>query len=76
MAEKKRAPRATWEIKAFVKRELGTSDVRLDVNLNKHIWSRGIRHVPKRIRLKMSRRLNEDETAAEVTRHFFSPSDR
>jgi large subunit ribosomal protein L31e len=41
------------------------SDVRIDIGLNKHIWSRGIRHVPNRVRVKLSRRVNEDEDAKE-----------
>ena len=45
--------------------QLGTSDVRIDVGLNKAIWSRGIRHVPRRIRVKLSRRVNDDEDAKE-----------
>jgi large subunit ribosomal protein L31e len=67
VAEKKRAPRATREIRKFAQLQLGTSDVRIDVNLNKEIWSRGIRHVPRRLRVKLSRRVNDDEDAAEVS---------
>jgi large subunit ribosomal protein L31e len=70
IAEKKRAPRATREIRKFAAKQLGTSDVRIDVGLNKHVWSRGIRHVPKRVRVRMSRRVNDDEDATEV-RGFF-----
>lgn len=40
-------------------------DVRLDTKLNKYIWSQGIRNVPYRVRVKLSRRRNEDEEAAE-----------
>merc|ERR1711916_272443 len=65
IAEKKRAPRATREIRKFAQQQLGTSDVRIDVGLNKHVWSRGIRHVPKRVRVRMSRRVNDDEDATE-----------
>merc|ERR1711991_773397 len=71
IAEKKRAPRATREIRAFAKRQLGTSDVRIDVNMN--IWSRGIRHVPKRVRVRMSRRVNDDEDAAEKMYTLVTP---
>lgn len=41
------------------------SDVRVDVGLNKHIWSMGVRNVAKRIRVRLSRRRNEDEKAKE-----------
>jgi large subunit ribosomal protein L31e len=40
-------------------------DVRLDVELNKYIWSHGIKNLPKRVRVKISRRRNEDEDAVE-----------
>lgn len=33
--------------------------------LNKHIWSQGIRNVPKRIRVRLERRRDEDEEATE-----------
>lgn len=36
---KKRAPRAVKEIKKFAKKVMKTSDVRVDVKLNKAVWS-------------------------------------
>merc|ERR1719155_309073 len=42
-----------------------TKDVRIDTKLNKAIWSCGVRNVPKRIRVRMSRKRNEDEEAKE-----------
>ena len=33
----------------------------MDTALNKHIWSRGVRNVPYRVRVKLSRRRNEDD---------------
>ncbi|CAO2607945.1 60S ribosomal protein L31 [Lemmus lemmus] len=47
---KKRAPR-----------EMGTPDVRIDTRLNKAVWAKGIRNVPYRIRVRLSRKRNEDE---------------
>lgn len=44
------------------------SDVRVDVGLNKHIWSMGVRNVAKRVRVRLSRRRNEDEEAKEKVR--------
>lgn len=35
IAFKKRAPRAIKEIKKFAQKEMGTKDVRVDVNLNR-----------------------------------------
>jgi len=40
---------------------MGTPDVRIDTKLNKAVWAKGIRNVPFRIRVKLSRRRNEDE---------------
>jgi large subunit ribosomal protein L31e len=62
---KKRAPRAVKEIKKFAQQAMGTSDVRIDSNLNKKVWSKGVRNVPTRIRVRLSRRRNEDEDADE-----------
>ncbi|XP_074595698.1 ribosomal protein L31 [Brevipalpus obovatus] len=58
---KKRAPRAVKEIKKFAFKQMGTQDVRIDTKLNKYIWSKGIRNVPYRVRVRLSRKRNEDE---------------
>ncbi|KAL8456585.1 hypothetical protein ACS0TY_034714 [Phlomoides rotata] len=44
---------------------MGTTDVRVDVKLNKHIWSRGIRSVTRRICVRVSRKRNEYEDAKD-----------
>merc|ERR1719210_1705525 len=62
---KKRAPRAIREIRKFAMRAMLTKDVRIDTKLNKAIWSRGVRNVEKRIRVRFSRKRNEDEDAKE-----------
>ena len=62
---KNRAPRAVKAIKEFAQKAMGVSDVRLDVRLNKFIWSQGIKNVPHRVRVKVSRKRNEDEDAKE-----------
>ncbi len=46
-------------------------DVRVDTTLNKFIWSQGIKNVPKRIRVRLSRRRNEDEDAKEKVILFY-----
>ena len=58
---KKRAPKAIKEIKKFAEKQMGTPDVRIDTRLNKQIWSQGVRHVPFRVRVRLSRKRNEDE---------------
>lgn len=52
---KKRAPRAVKEIRKFAEKAMGTSDVRIDVKLNKELWRQGIKNVPFRLRMKISR---------------------
>ncbi|XP_018332018.1 60S ribosomal protein L31 [Agrilus planipennis] len=61
---KKRAPRAIKEIRKFAEKQMGTPDVRIDTRLNKQLWSKGIRNVPFRIRVRLSRRRNDDEDSA------------
>eukprot|EP01122_Echinamoeba_exundans_P004839 TRINITY_DN15060_c1_g1_i1.p2 TRINITY_DN15060_c1_g1~~TRINITY_DN15060_c1_g1_i1.p2 ORF type:complete len:121 (-),score=37.95 TRINITY_DN15060_c1_g1_i1:87-449(-) len=62
---KKRAPRAVRAIKSFATEQMGTSDVRIDVALNRFLWARGVRNVPKRVRVRLERHRNEDEEAKE-----------
>ncbi|EIF46955.1 60S ribosomal protein L31B [Brettanomyces bruxellensis] len=60
---KRRAPRAVKEIKKFATLHMGTEDVRLDPKLNVALWKRGIQGVPTRLRLRISRKKNEEESA-------------
>ena len=53
------------QIKTFAQKMMKASDVRVDVKLNKAVWSKGIRNVPKRIRVQISRRRNDNEDADE-----------
>ncbi|KAL7068049.1 putative 60S ribosomal protein L31 [Cryptosporidium serpentis] len=62
---KKRAPRAIEGIRKFAGRIMKTSDVRIDVKLNKFIFSKGIRNLPPRVRVRISRKLSETEDAKE-----------
>ena len=62
---KKRAPHAIKSIRKFALQAMGTKDVRVDTGLNKQIWSRGIKKVPHRLRIRLSRRKNDEENAKE-----------
>jgi large subunit ribosomal protein L31e len=43
----------------------GTRDVRLDPQLNKKVWESGIKGVPYRLRVRISRKRNDEEEAKE-----------
>merc|ERR1711879_233897 len=58
---KKKAPRAIKMIKKFAAENMRTKDVRVDVKLNQHVWSQGIRNVPKRVRVRLWRKKDEDD---------------
>ena len=58
---KKKAPRAIKIIKKLAQRNMGTKDIRIDPELNKEIWSNGIRNLPTRVKILMERKKNEDE---------------
>ena len=43
----------------------GTSDIRVDPQLNKKVWECGIKGVPFRLRVRISRKRNDEEGAKE-----------
>jgi large subunit ribosomal protein L31e len=43
----------------------GTTDVRIDPLLNKKVWESGVKGVPHRLRIRVSRRRNDEEGAKE-----------
>ncbi|XP_953851.1 60S ribosomal protein L31, putative [Theileria annulata] len=62
---KRKAPTAVKKIKEFASRAMKTKDVRLDTRLNEFLWSNGIKNLPRRVRVRVSRRRNDDEDAKE-----------
>merc|ERR1712227_729690 len=62
---KKRAPKAVKEIEKFATLHMRTTDVRLDPKLNVALWKRGVQGVPYRMRLRISRKRNDEEDAKE-----------
>lgn len=58
---KKKAPKALKEIRKFAVDNMKTDDVRIDTEVNQWVWSKGIRNVPRRIRVRLSRKKNEGE---------------
>merc|ERR1711937_781913 len=61
IGRKFRAPKAVKAVRAFALREMGTQDVRIDADLNKQLWTNGSANVPKRIRVRLARKRNDDE---------------
>ena len=58
---KKKAPRAIKILKKLAQRNMGTKDVRVDPELNKELWKKGVRNLQTRIELILERKKNEDE---------------
>jgi len=44
---------------------MGTKVVHIDPKVNKYIWNNGIRNIPRRIRVRIQRKLSEDDDAEE-----------
>ncbi len=49
----RRTKRAINMIKEFATRHMKAEEIKIDEALNRHMWQRGIRHPPRRIRVKM-----------------------
>jgi len=55
----RRTKRAINMIREFAQHHMKSEDVKIDQNLNMIMWKRGIRHPPRRIRVKMEK--DEDD---------------
>jgi large subunit ribosomal protein L31e len=62
---KHKAPRAVTEVKKWVAKLMRTTDVRIDPKLNQFIWSQGVRNLPHRVRVRISRKRNEEEGSTQ-----------
>ena len=60
---KKKAPKALKQIRIFASQNMKTDDVRIDSEVNQWVWHQGIRNVPRRIRVRLSRKKNETDDA-------------
>ncbi|KAM9046588.1 large ribosomal subunit protein eL31-like [Megaptera novaeangliae] len=58
---KKHAPQALKEIQKLAMKEMGTPDVCTDTRVNRAVWAKGIRNVPYRNCVRLSRKHNEDK---------------
>ena len=61
---KKKAPTAVKAIKKLVATMMKTSDVRIDPKLNQFVWNQGIRNLPRRVSVRISRQRNDEEGAS------------
>merc|ERR1719473_1317813 len=68
---KKKASKAIKMIKKFAKKAMGTDIVKIDAGLNKYIWSKGIRNIPRRVRVRIQRKLNEEKEQNIFLSHVF-----
>ncbi|CAD6246055.1 unnamed protein product [Miscanthus lutarioriparius] len=62
---RRRHPMLSRRSGSLLEKAMGTIDARIDVKLNKHIWSSGIRSVPRRVRVRIARKRNDEEDAKE-----------
>lgn len=53
--ENRRTKRAINMIKEFATRHMKSEEIKIDEELNKQMWQNGIRHPPRRVRVKMSK---------------------
>jgi large subunit ribosomal protein L31e len=67
---KHKAPKAVSEIKKLVHKMMNTEDVRIDPKLNQFIWNQGVRNLPHRVRVRISRKRVEEEGA--TSQAFYS----
>ena len=57
----------------IAQKTMGTNDVRLDPKLNQEIWKLGVKDVPRRIRVRLERKRNDDEDAKEKLYTYATP---
>ncbi|KAI3613319.1 60S ribosomal protein L31 [Malassezia furfur] len=73
VAFKKRAPKGVKEVVKFAQKAMGTKDVRVDPKLNQEVWKYGVKDVPRRIRVRLERKRNDDEDAKEKLYTYATP---
>jgi large subunit ribosomal protein L31e len=51
----RRSEKAISVLRAFVERHMKPTEIIIDPTVNEHIWARGIRNPPRKIRVKLSK---------------------
>lgn len=62
---KKKAPKAMKEIRKFAQKAVVTTDVRVDVKLNKHVLEPWVTECARRVRVRIARERTDEEDAKE-----------
>lgn len=65
---KKRAPKCIKAIKAVAQRITKVDDVKIGEEINAYVWSNGIRNVPRKIRVSIE--VKEDDNKQHVVVNF------
>jgi len=60
----KRTPRAVKTVREFLKRHMKSDDVKINVDLNRKLWERGIEKTLPRIRVKA---VKQDDGSVEAS---------
>jgi len=68
----KRAPTAVKKIRAFAHNLMRTKDNRVDATLNNYLWSRGIKGVPTRVRVRIQRKVSEAAEGAGKRKNLYT----
>lgn len=63
---KKRAPKAVKVIKKLAGEMCQTEVVKIEPLLNKALWANGIKQLPHRIRVRVEKKMDEDQVVAVV----------
>lgn len=56
-------------IRKFAQKAMGTEKVVIDTTVNQYVWNKGIRNIPRRIRVRLARKVDgegEDEKTVIV----------
>lgn len=58
-------------IRKFAQKAMGTEKVVIDTTVNHYVWNKGIRNIPRRIRVRLARKVDgegEDEKTVRLMR--------
>ncbi len=70
-ADNRRAKRAINMIREFARHHMGVSEVKIDMDVSRIIWNRGIRHPPRKIRVHMHK---TDEGSILISKYEAEPT--